>query len=613
MVKKEKPKVNRFRTIAWGFRLAWDIDKLTLLIWVLLCGALAVLPAIALQFNKQTLSIISGFLGGGEFTYADAVKPIVSLGVLMIAIGLSARVNGQFVRMMMYDSYFAGMYAYIMERVQHIEMTDLLKKEVSDLWHSAFLEGNSLWAFTEGICFILSKFIGIVALLITAFTMSKLIFAISAAYVVVIFIISYSFAGGTRYNQTDDFEDERMIGYYERLSENSGMAKETRIFENTDEIIDQWRKPYGRIQSRWFKREKSAQLRDLVSGVGFYVFLIITVGVSLNGVANKTMAPDIFLVIFTLCLNLYNTISGMARYIVRLDFGLISLDKQRRFFELIKPEGETGSADTPADEETVFEVENLSFAYEDKPTIKGVSFTVKKGEVIALVGENGSGKSTLVKLLLDMYKPGGGSIKVFGRASGEYKRGFLRSKIGVFFQDFHIFHSPLRENVGVGSVEDMEDEAKVLEAIKRGGAEKVVSSLPQGLDTLLGKFQDPSGTELSGGEKQRVASARAHMSNHDVLVFDEPASMLDPIAELEQFNGIREMLDGRTAILISHRVGFARMADRVIMLHDGEIAEMGGHDELMAMGGRYAHFFNEQAQWYVTASKEASETEGGDE
>ena len=606
--KEQKPKVGRLRTIAWGFRLAWGIDKVTLVLWVLLCGALAVLPAVALQFNKQTLSIISGFLSGGAFNYADAVRPIVSLGALMVAIGLSARVNGQFVRLMMYNSYFAGMYEYIMERVQHIEMVDLLKKEVNDLWFSAFLEGNSLWAFTEGICFIMSKVIGIAALLVTAFTMSKPIFAISAAYVVVIFIISYAFAGKTRYNQTDDHQDERMIEYYEKFSENSGMAKETRVFENTDEIIEQWRKPYDRIHKRWLKRAQSAQLRDLVSGAGFYVFLIVTVGVSLGGVARGTMTPDIFLVIFTLCLNLYNTISGMAMYIVRLDFGLISLDKQRRFFELIKPDGAAGAADSPADENTVFDVENLSFSYSDKPAIKGISFKINKGEVVALVGENGSGKSTLVKLLLDMYRPSGGTIKMFGRAFNEYKRGFLRSKIGVFFQNFYIFHSPLRENVGVGAAEDMEDEGKILEAIRRGGAEKVAANLPQGLDTLLGKFQDPSGTELSGGEKQRVASARAHMSNRDVLVFDEPASMLDPIAEMEQFNGIREMLDGRTAILISHRVGFARMADKIIMLHDGEIAETGTHDDLMALNGKYAHFFNEQAQWYVTADG----TEGGE-
>jgi ATP-binding cassette subfamily B protein len=162
----------------------------------------------------------------------------------------------------------------------------------------------------------------------------------------------------------------------------------------------------------------------------------------------------------------------------------------------------------------------------------------------------------------------------------------------------------MRENVGVGAVEDMNDEAKIWEAIRMGGASKVVEKLPKGLDTILGKFQDRNGTELSGGEKQRVASARTHMSNRDILIFDEPASMLDPIAELEQFQNIRDLLDNRTAILISHRVAFARMADKIIMMDDGRIAETGTHDELMALNGLYAHFFNEQAQWYDTEKNE---------
>jgi ATP-binding cassette subfamily B protein len=593
-------KVDRLKTIAWGFRIAWSINKWPMLLWLTLCSVLAVLPAVALFFNKQTLSAISGFLSGGAFTYADAVKPIVSLGLLMIAIGLSARINAQFVRMVTYDPYFAGMGRYIMERVQHIEMTDLLKKEVGDLWRSSFLEANSLWAFNEGICFILSKLVGIAALLVTALTMSKLIFAISAAYVAVIFVISLSFTKKTRYNQTDNFQDDRMIEYYEKLSENHGMAKETRIFENTDEVAEQWKKPYQRKIKRWLQRQNAADIRDLITGAGFYAFLIITVGVSLTGIARGTMTPDIFLVVFTLCLSLYNTISGTAQYIVRFDFGLVSLDKQRRFFTMIKPQNAVGTAEMPADENTVFEVQNLVFSYENKPTIKGLSFDIKKGEIVALVGQNGSGKSTLIKLLLNMYKPDSGTIRVLGRTYDEYKPGYIRTKIGVFFQNFYIFHSPLRENVGVGALEDMNDEQKLQEAIRKGGAEKVVANLPQGLDTLLGRFQDPSGTELSGGEKQRVASARAHMSNRDILIFDEPASMLDPIAELEQFNNIRNMLDGRTAILISHRVGFARMADKIIMLDDGQIAEMGSHNELMAQGGQYARFFSEQAQWYDT-------------
>lgn len=592
-----KQKKQRFKTMAWAFRIAWGIDHWTMLLWFFVCGALAVLPAVALRFNRDTLSILSGFLSGAPYTYADVVKPIVKLGLLMIAIGLSARVNSQFVRMMTYDSYFGGMYAYIMEHVQDIDMKDLLRKEVNDMWMSAILEGNSLWAFVEGLCFIFSKLVGITALLITAWSMSVPVFLASAVYVAVIFIISLAFSKETRRNQTEDFNDERQIEYYERMSENRGMAKETRLFENTDQVIKQWKQPYLRIQKRDLRRAKAAELRDFITGAGFYAFLIVAIGVSIAAVAKGSMRPDALLVIFTLCLNLLNTISGTARYIVKFDFGLIALDKQRRFFELVKPHPD-GTEDTPADPETVFDVRDLCFSYRDSLAIDGVSFQVKRGEVVALVGANGSGKSTLVKLLLNMYKPDSGSVRFFGRPYGEYRRDYIRSRLSVFFQDFYLFHSSLGENIGVGAVEHMEDMDMIREALRKGGAEKVATNLPKGLDTLLGKFQDKSGSELSGGEKQRVASARTHMADRDVLIFDEPASMLDPIAEMEQFLGIKNLLKGRTAILISHRVGFARMADKIIMLDGGKIAEMGSHEELMALNGRYAHFFNEQAQWY---------------
>jgi ATP-binding cassette subfamily B protein len=596
-----QPKTDKLRTMMWGFKLAWSFDKRTLLLWYILSAVIAVLPAIALRFNRQSLSVISGFISGQPFIYADAVPAIVALGALMIAIGLSSRVNTGLLSMVMYDSFFAGMAAHIMDNVQNIKMTDLLRKDVNDNLVSTYLHGHALRELVVGACSILARFVGIVALLITAFTMSTLVFAFTAAYVVAMFVVGFAFEGKTRQMYTDDFQDERLIEYYQKLSENLGMAKETRIYENTDEVVAQWRKPYQRIQKRALKRDRAARTRDLILDASFYAFFIATIGTSIYSVARGTLAPDIFLVLFALYLNISTAVSGLTYNIATLGFGLVALDKIRALFEAITPpEDDADKAETFVDEKTIFDVRNLSFSYADKPAIKNISFQVKKGEIIALVGQNGSGKSTLVKLLLNMYEPNSGSVKVFGRKWDEYKRAWIRGKMSVFFQNFHIFHALLGDNIGIGDIEDMYNEQKILEAAKKGGAEKIISNLPKGLNTLLGKFQDPSGTELSGGEKQRVASARAHMSNRDVLIFDEPASMLDPIAEMEQFYNIRNMLDGRTAILISHRVGFARMADKIIMLDDGQIAETGTHDELMTLNGQYAHFFNEQAQWYDT-------------
>lgn len=162
---------------------------------------------------------------------------------------------------------------------------------------------------------------------------------------------------------------------------------------------------------------------------------------------------------------------------------------------------------------------------------------------MALVGENGSGKSTLVQVLMGVYQPTSGSVSHTGT-------------IGTFFQDFFILHKSVRENIGMGNVDHIDDRQMVEEAIRKGGAEKLVARLPRQMDTLLRKEVYPEGIELSGGERQKIGIARASMGYHDILILDEPASALDPIAELEQFRRIRDNLEGNTAILISHRIGF---------------------------------------------------------
>ena len=605
--------MKRGEALAWSFRTAWQISKSSMLLWFGISALLAVLPAVALRFNQQTLTVISGFLSGiGDYTYADAVPPIIALGVLMTAIGLSARVNIDLIYLMMYDRYFTGMFELTMENIQRMEIAELKKKEVSDEWHYCIEYAGSLVDFTSGACAIATKAVALISLLVVAFSVSRIVFAISLVYVVGVFILNFMFTKKTRRNRESELQDNFIRKYYEGLADNPGMVKETRIYENTDEIVRLWGNAYQRLHDGEVSRARTAEIRDFISGAGFYVFLIVIVGISVFGVARGSMTPDVFLVLFTLCLNIYTAVSGAAGIVYRFDSGLYALGRQGAFFKRVPmtdPEDEHGKFDIAADEETVFSVEGLCFSYtDDAQALRDVSFSIKRGEVVALVGENGSGKSTLVKLLLNMYRPTAGTVELLGRPYSDYKKEFIRGKIGVFFQDFWLFHQTLRENVGIGYIEELDNEERIWDAIRKGNAEKLTKRLKAGLETLLRKFMDKSGTELSGGERQRVAAARTHMNNRDILIFDEPASMLDPIAEYEQFMNIKNMIEGRTAILISHRIGFARMADRIIMLRNGEIIETGKHDDLIEKDGLYAHFFNEQAQWY----KNAAVRSGGD-
>jgi ATP-binding cassette subfamily B protein len=244
--------------------------------------------------------------------------------------------------------------------------------------------------------------------------------------------------------------------------------------------------------------------------------------------------------------------------------------------------------------------EGVGFRYPGKTewALRGIDLAIPAGQSLALVGENGAGKTTFVKLLTRLYEPTEGRILVDGRDLRDIDVGELRKRFGVLFQDFNQYQLKVRENVGFGSIEHMEDGARVQRAVDRGGAGEVVAAMAGGLDAPLGRWFQ-GGTELSGGQWQKIALARAFMREEsDILVLDEPTAALDAEAEHAVFERFRELAQGRTTIVISHRFPTVRMAKQIVVLDHGTIAEQGTHDELVALGGKYARMFALQAEGY---------------
>lgn len=244
--------------------------------------------------------------------------------------------------------------------------------------------------------------------------------------------------------------------------------------------------------------------------------------------------------------------------------------------------------------------EGVGFRYPgaDSWALRGIDLFIPRGASLALVGQNGAGKTTFIKLLTRLYRPTEGRILLDGRALDSWPLETLQRRIGVIFQDFNQYQLLLRENVGVGSVEHLGEDQRILRAIDRGGADAVVERLPQGLDTQLGRWF-ANGAELSGGQWQKIALARAFMREEaDILVLDEPTAALDPEAEHAVFQRFRTLAEGRTTIVISHRFPTVRMADRIVVIERGTIIEQGTHAELLAQAGRYAELFTLQAQGY---------------
>ena len=243
--------------------------------------------------------------------------------------------------------------------------------------------------------------------------------------------------------------------------------------------------------------------------------------------------------------------------------------------------------------------ENVSFKYpgSEKFVLKNVNLFIKPGESIALVGLNGAGKTTLIKLLTRLYDPTEGRITLDGTDLRDFDLQSLHQRFGVIFQDFVRYQFSVKENIGFGQVEELENQERIEVAADKGGATEVIAELPEGYETVLGRRWN-RGHELSGGQWQKIALSRAFMRKAEVLILDEPTSALDAEAEYEIFLRFRELMQGRVAVLISHRFSTVRMADRIVVLSEGRIIELGSHEELMARNQSYAHLFNLQAEGY---------------
>jgi ATP-binding cassette subfamily B protein len=248
-----------------------------------------------------------------------------------------------------------------------------------------------------------------------------------------------------------------------------------------------------------------------------------------------------------------------------------------------------------------FEIHGVSFKYpgRDKWVLRGVDLKILPGEKIALVGKNGAGKTTLIKLLTRLYDPIEGEIQLDGVDLKDISPESLHNRVGVIFQDYARYDFTGRENIGFGDVENMEDLNRIVAAAKKSGAHRVLSELPEGYDTKLGRRFDKTGSDLSVGEWQKIALARAYMRRAPIIILDEPTSALDAEAEYEVYKQFRRLSEDKMLILVSHRFSTVRMVDRIIVLDNGQIVEQGTHKELLAANGLYASMFNMQAEGYI--------------
>jgi ATP-binding cassette subfamily B protein len=394
--------------------------------------------------------------------------------------------------------------------------------------------------------------------------------------------------------------ERRELDYIRYVGASDETAKEVKLFNLAGFLVDRFRllsnKFYTDNRKLAIKRSLWGTGLSLVGTAGYYgayVFIILRTIQGRLSIGDLTFLAGSFR-------QLRGLLEGILARFTAVSQGAVYLKDFFDFFT-IQPSVKTNTNARPFPKPIMqgFQFEDVGFKYlnSNRWAARHLSFTIAAGEKLALVGENGAGKTTLVKLLARLYDPTEGRILLDGHDLREYDLTDLRKNVGVIFQDYIRYQMTVAQNIAVGNILEKENEGLIENAARKSLADILIQRLPGKYEQALGKRFN-QGVELSGGEWQKIALARAYMKESQLLILDEPTSALDARAEYEVFQRFAELTKGKSAVLISHRFSTVRMADRILVLDKGELAEMGTHEELLAKDGRYAELFNLQAVGY---------------
>lgn len=593
-----------FKTVIWSLKLAWRLNPAVFTAWVLMQLACAVLPAVFTGMVSRTVDAVGSSVQAGREMESIAGM-LIGLTVIMIVNAIFSRLPDIFWTKLMND-FNIGMQRTMGQFMRTVPVRYFDDARTAKIMSIAQKNERGFGNFIGNFMEVMRTIVYLASMLVLAIRTSWILVVVMAVYIFFTLLLGTKDAKRAYAVDKELEEDEFFCDYYMNMAMKKN-PKDMRLLSMSGYIENRWKKHRQTILEADNALAGSSETSWSIAGIAASICRcgLLFAGLFLMRGGHLTLGSlTVFLSVLTqvgdACLmmgyrwkSFYQCGCDMRfkKRMLEWDFS-----KERPL-----PEGGIlpGKKAEEGEAEIIFEWKNVGFSYEEgKKVLEDISFCIHEGESVALVGENGAGKSTLVKLLLGIYEPDEGELYYKGTNYRSLDMRAFVKDIGVVFQDFVHFELLARENIAFGDISKVREDEALNRAAALGGADKVLAKLPKGLDNYLGRWYEQEGGEMSGGEWQRMAVSRAYISDRKILIMDEPAAALDPIAEMEQFSRIQDKLENRTSVLISHRIGFARLADRIIVLQGGRIAESGTHEELMKKQGLYYEMFDHQASWY---------------
>jgi ATP-binding cassette subfamily B protein len=582
------------------FRLIWETSPGLAIGNTVLRLLKSVLPLAMLYIGKEIVDEVIRLI--------DLSQPDYSYLWLLVGLELGLAVLSELLSrgISLLDGLLGDLFANntSVKLIRHAAQLDLYQFEDPDFYDKLERARRQTTGRTVLMTQILSQFQDIITLV----SLGAGLAAFNPWLIILLFLaVVPSFLGENYFNNqsyslTRSWTPERReLDYLRYIGASDTTAKEVKIFGLSDFLAER----FEHLSMKYYLANRKLSIKRAGWGAFFsslgtvayyaaYVFILI-----------QTVSGAITVGTLTFLSGAFSRMQGRLQGIMQRFSGIAeqALYLQDLFdFFAIKPNIQSQEEPIPFPEQVQqgFVFEQVSFRYPgtDNYAIRDLSFHLRAGEKLALVGENGAGKTTLVKLLARLYEPSEGRILLDGVDLRHYELHSLRANVGVIFQDFFRYQFNVRDNIAVGRINKGGELALIEDAAEKSLAAPVVNELPARYEQMLGK-RFHNGVELSGGQWQKIGLARAYMRDAQLLILDEPTSALDARAEHEVFLRFSELIKDRTAVLISHRFSTVRMADRILFLENGTLLELGSHDELVAQNGKYAELFNLQAQGYL--------------